>query len=209
MKGDIETFLLLFEKGVTLEMWFQVYFNLHIYISCIAFFLLFNITTFTNLGGFTFGTTTVVALFLLNYGILTSILGHRLVVARRWNDVKEIYKEIFTSTLVAGNTMLYVIIDLILVMTNRQGWNLWDAMRKDPREGLSWRQAAGALWPSTLVGLVWIAWLWSQAQFSKMAWSSPILLAFVLSIPTAYFTSKQMPRRRAGSALTLHQGHRQ
>jgi membrane glycosyltransferase len=100
-------------------------------------------------------------------------------------------------------------IDLVLVMTNRQGWNLWDAMLKDPRQGVSWRQAAGALWPGTLVGLLWIGWLLAHGQFAKLAWSSPIVLAFALSIPTTYFTSRQMPQRRLGSALSVYQRHQQ
>jgi len=209
MKGDLETFFLLFERGVPFEMWFMVYWNLHIYISCTALFLLMNIVTFTNVGGLSFGTRVLILQFLLSYGVLTTVLTHRLVVARRWKDVKEICKEILTSTLVAGNNILYIMIDLVLVMTNRQGWNLWDAMLKDPRQGVSWRQAAGALWPGTLVGVLWIGWLLAHGQVAKLAWSSPIVLAFALSIPTTYFTSRQMPQRRVGSALSLYQGHQQ
>ena len=209
MKGDLETFALLFEPGVPFGMWFMVYWNLHLYISCAALFLLMNVITFTNVGGYSFGTHILILQFLLSYGVLAVILTHRLVVARRLRDVKEIYQEILTSTLVAGNNILYVLVDLILVMTNREGWNLWDAMLKDPRRGVSWRQAAGALWPGTVVGLVWITWLLAHGQYSKLAWGSPIVLAFALSIPSAYFTSRQMPRRRLGSELSVHQRHQQ
>ena len=209
MKGDLETFFLLFEPGVPLGTRFLVYLNLHAYISCIALFLLFNVITFTDVGGYSLGSRALIAQLLLGYGVIAIILLHRLVIARRWTDVKEIYKEIVVSTLVAGNNILYVMVDLVLVMTNRQGWNLWDAMLKNPRQGVSWRQAAGALWPGTVVGLCWIAWLMAHGEVSKLAWSSPIVLAFALSIPTTYFTSKQMPYRRAGSAFSVNRRHQQ
>jgi membrane glycosyltransferase len=209
MKGDLETLFLLFERAIPLRTRFLVYLNLHAYISCIGLFVLFNVITFTDLGGHSPAGRALITQLLLGFGVIAIILAHRLVIARCWNDVKEIFKEIVVSTLVTGNNILYVMVDLVFVMTNRQGWNLWDPMLKDPRKGVSLRQAAGVLWPGTVVGLCWIGWLLAHGEFSKLAWSSPIVLAFVLSIPTTYFTSKEMPYRRAGSALSVDRLHQQ
>jgi len=209
MKGDLESFLILFERNVCFEMWFQVYFNLHMYISMIAFFIIFNVGIFFTGNSNSWWNISMVLQYFMGYGILSIILFHRLIMIKNLRDIKEIFTEIGVSTLISLNTMLYAIIDLILVMSNKQKWSLWDPMNKDPREGLSWKAAARCLWPSTVVGLIWLAVLLDKGTLVIIYWASPILISFIFAIPISYFTSKEMKIRVAGSSLSIHQGHKQ
>lgn len=209
MKGDLESLQVVFDKNVPFATRFMVYYNLHNYLTSACFFISLMLGLYANWGMYSWWGTLMIMQYLLTFGILAMTIFHHFILARSFGDIKEIVSEIIFTTLVASNSAMYNIIDLTLVLTNKQKWSIWDPMAKDPREGLSWTAAARCLWPSTVVGIIWTWYLLARGWAVTLALSAPVLLSFILSIPLAYYTSKQMPKRKAGSVLSLHKKHRQ
>ncbi len=71
----------------------------------------------------------------------------------------------------------------------------WDGQRRDPRR-VSWREAAGALWPQTLAGIGLAGALAALAP-GFLPWAAPVVLGLSLAIPFAVATA----RPGAGRAL--------
>lgn len=209
MKGDFESARILFEKGVCFEMWFMVYFNLHLYLSSVCFFMSFNLGLFSNFGVNIWWRTLLLIQYFLTYGILFVTIFHHFILTRTLNDLREILSEMVFSTLIAANSTLYNIIDMILVTLEKQKWGLWDPMAKDPKEGLSWQRCVRCLWPSLVAGIIWLFILLSRGWVRTLLWASPILISYIFAIPLVYFTSKEMKTRRAGSSLSIHKAHTQ
>jgi len=67
----------------------------------------------------------------------------------------------------------------------------WDAQSRDDR-GLSWNEAATKLMLPTLVGLVWLTALalLPNSSHALLFWSAPLLAGLLLSIPTAWISSR-------------------
>ena len=79
----------------------------------------------------------------------------------------------------------------------------WDAQSRDDR-GVSWSEAASKLMLPTLVGAVWLTLL-AGADRALLLWSLPLLGGLLLSIPTAYLSSRiglGRELRRIGLFLT-------
>lgn len=209
MRGDYQSISLLYAPDVPFPLRFLVYFNIHNYLAALCFFTAFNIGIFWDWGAGSWIQRDPFLHFSLTYGILFISVFNSFFVARSWRDVKEIFYQVLFSTIVSGNSSLYTLTDSVLVLSGKQGWSLWDPMRKDPREGLSWGRAARALWPSTVIGLVWCAALIARGYYRNLLWGLPIIASYALAIPLAYFSAKEMKSMNRGGVISLQRFHRQ
>jgi len=117
-------------------------------------------------------------------GIMLVVFLHKLVVARSWREVRDIFCEIILSTALCLNNILYMTLDLLTLPFSKGGWI---PMKKDPGTRLSFKDAAKHLWPSTVLGLIgfYLGWTYSPHWFYA---ASIFLFSFTLSIPIAYLT---------------------
>ncbi|MBN2453107.1 MAG: hypothetical protein JXB40_02440 [Candidatus Omnitrophica bacterium] len=209
MKGDFESMPLIFDRDIPFATRFMTYFNLHNYLTSVCFFVSMTLGLFANWGLYSWWGMLIILQYMLTFGILAITIFHHFILARNFGDIKEIIREIVFTTLVASNSTMYNVIDLILVFLNKQQWSLWDPMAKDPREGLSWYRAVRSLWPSTVVGIFWASYLIHRRWTATLILSAPILISFIFSIPLTYYSAKEMPERKVGSTLFMHRRHRQ
>lgn len=109
--------------------------------------------------------------------------------------------ETVCSTLFAPLQMLW---HSWFVVANLAGLTIDWGPQARTAAGVSWSRATAALWPHTLIGLVWgfVVWRYDRTAFW---WFLPLVLGMVLAIPICVFTSRKgagLAARRAGLFLT-------
>ena len=197
-RGTLQSWPLLFKKGVSAASRFYVFYGIYMYISQPIFFFwilmsfwaaseasgnLLNFQRYSFLGG------TLVDIELAGMMIfsLAVVFLHKLVVCKNVRDVWEVIKEIFFSTLICLNNIFYQTMDLILIPFQKTGWI---PVKKDPHAGVSLRKDVRVLWPSTLLGFLGLYFgLRESPQWAFGA--MPFLISFSFIIPLTYLTSKQ------------------
>lgn len=200
IKGNLQTYPLLFRKGLSPGARFYIFHGLYIYLSQPVFFCWILLSIFGN--SLTFGQFLFFKpiIFYNKYGINIEmaalagmILGvvflHKFVIVKDLRDAADILKEIFFSTLICLNNVFYQTLDMLIIFFQKVRWI---PMHKDPFEFLSISRAARSLWPSTLLGIGLIAFGINNSTFGTI-FALPLLLSFTLSIPVVYLTSLPWP----------------
>jgi membrane glycosyltransferase len=91
------------------------------------------------------------------------------------------------GSILFGPLMLYLHGRIVLGILCGQA-RPWKSPSRNPRDSLSWAQAAAVFWPPTTASLIWIAILVAKAP-TYLAFCGPVLAVWGLSIPIAVVSS--------------------
>jgi len=186
MKGNFETFRLLFDKRLSFETKFYIAYGLYTYIidAVFLFWILLNLFRAYRYAYFIplqlDPTLTGLLIF-----VLSVIWGHKYVNVKSLGEVKSITLGTLITTLVCLNGVFHKGLSVLVLPFTKKGWN---PMAKNPYQKLNLKELVIALWPVTIFGIILTyvgvkyAPLWALV-------TSPFLVNFTLSIPLVYFTS--------------------
>ncbi len=200
-KGTLQSWPLLFKKGISFSMKFYVFYGIYVYIShlvLLGWFILNLLLGFETNAQWLFlksNNKLFISPFMrqeLLIGLLLTlgvIYLHRFVLLKR-AKFKDIFTDIVFSTLISLNNIYYLSLDLILFPFEGLSWN---PMKKNPFSKISLKQVIKTMWPTTIIGIIG---LYYGCQHTGLAlWiSMPLLLSFSFSIPVVYWTSQPLSK---------------
>ncbi len=186
LKGTLQGWPLLFLPNISFSMRFLIFYQIYLYLvqPILCYWIvstLFAGRSFFTVNGGSF------LLFAFTLGVL---FFHKMVVARNLGDVKRMVQETIFSTAIGLQNIFYGTIDFITMPFEKLGWI---PMAKTPGTRLNFSECVENFLGGTLVGL---AFLWLGLNLSN-AWtlfSLPVLLSLILSIPSVYFSSKNVSK---------------
>lgn len=194
IKGNLQTYPLLFEKESSLGARFYVFYGLYMYLCQPVFLLWLTLSLMANTGRWghfllfkpilLFGQA--ITMSHISMGVLAVIFLHKFVICKTMRDLSETAYETALSSLISLNNIVYHTLDIISLIFKSIGWV---PMNKDPFEKLTLKEAAKGLWPGTLAGVA-LLYLASLSDTRFFLFSLPVCLSLTVSIPVAYLTSR-------------------
>ncbi len=117
---------------------------------------------------------------------------HKAVLIRTFDDIKRFLYEITVATLIYAGNFVYTAFDILTLPLKKL---IWQPMKKNPFEQITWTETIDALLPGTVIGLTGIWYLAQGTPFPHMA-AVPIFTSLLFSIPLVYYSAKTMHRKR-------------
>jgi membrane glycosyltransferase len=186
IKGNFETWSLMFQKDISMANRFYVFFGIYGYITNVIFF--FWVYSGMIFEGTNIWKSMLKANYFMSIMIFSVIFLHKLVVCKGSSEIGRLVYEIFVSTIISLNSIFYI--SMIILTLPFQKKRKWIPMKKNPYETITWKDTAKEMWPGTLVGAIS---LYISLNYTPVwgLYSIPILVSLLLSIPVVYFTSLQ------------------
>ncbi len=105
---------------------------------------------------------------------------------RLWSEMASSASELFLSLLL-GPALFYLHARFVLeILTG--GHVSWNNQSRDPRQGISWREALRAFWPPTALGVLGAVAV-QRVGFPLALFLVPVVAGWLLSVPLAVWTS--------------------
>ncbi len=186
LKGTLQGWPLLFLPNISFSMRFLIFYQIYLYL--VQPILCYWIVS-TLFSGRSFFTTNADSFFLFVF-TLGVLFFHKMVVVKNLNDVKRVIQETFFSTAIGLQNIFYGTIDFITMPFEKLGWV---PMTKIPDAHLSFSECVKNFLSGTLVGLGFL-WLGLNSSNAWTLFSLPVLLSLILSIPSVYFSSKNVSK---------------
>ena len=195
--GTLETWPLLFRRGLSLGCRFHIGLAHYIYVVQPVFMLwvLLGLLSHKSLAGPLLQTQSVflagsAALDFEMGGISLVTVGlmwtYKLRFARSLRDVLLVFRDVATGTAVLLNNLFY---DSIYIMAAPWTSRHWRPMQKEPTRVLSFSRCFREMLPSTCFGLL-LTWAGLVLDPRWLLYSSPILFSFVFGSAVVYWTSR-------------------
>ncbi|MFH0908044.1 MAG: glycosyltransferase family 2 protein [bacterium] len=196
-RGNLQTWRLMFTKGISAASRFYVVDGIYSYISSLVFITwvysgiaLEKTDLWIDLASTRYLTTTV---------MLSIVFLHKLSMCKSIRQCPALLCEIGLSTLISLNNLFYITVAVLKIPFQRKA--KWIPMKKNPSETLYFRDVVSHLWPGTLLGIVSIHVAIAYAPTWGVC-SIPLLMSMVLSIPVVYLTGQYRGRQRANSGAS-------
>lgn len=184
-RGNLQTLGLLFEPGLSPGVRFYVFQGIYSYLSNFIFLIWVYAGIFLEKSSLWIDLAST--RYLMTAIVMSIVFLHKFAVCRSFKEFGGIFYETVVSTIVNLNSLFYV--SLILLKLPFLKTKTWIPMKKIPDETISLTETILNCWPSTLFGIFSCL----VAYFYAPTWgicSIPILLSFLLTIPTVYLTSR-------------------
>ncbi len=196
IKGNMQTFPLLFTPGLTLSARFYIFYGIFMYLCQPVFlaWIIFSVFGNTELFGQHIYFMPIISagphpfyfeVYYFTVAIFAALFLHKFLICRRWSDIFAVTEEIVCSTLISLNNIVYQSFDLAVLLFQRI---TWVPMKKDPYKTLTFFRTVRTLWPGTALG-VFLGYVvltyCPPVTFIVM----PVLVCFSISIPIVYLTS--------------------
>jgi membrane glycosyltransferase len=186
-RGTLETLPLVFRRGLSAGMRFQLYYSSHLFLSHFVFlcwlisgllvsveqsYLVFHQGANLTCGGIVFS-----GIFLAQFIASTTAQG-----------IRSRLKHLLFTTLMLANNLIYVSLAVITSLVPVK----WQPMKKNPGAVLSFKECVISLWPSTTAGFVCfvIGINWAPVW---LLFSLPIVTGLTFAIPLAWWSGRLKP----------------
>lgn len=185
IKGNFETYGLIFEKDISLANRFYVFYGIYGYLTNIVFFLWVYSGMFFE--GMNIWRNMLKTNLYMSAIILSVIFLHKLAICDSTKDIGKLIYEIFISTVISLNSIFYISFIIMSLPFRRQ--KKWVPMKKNPYEKVHLWEVVKEMWLGTAVGLIS---LYIAVKYTPVwgAYSTPIIGSLILSIPIVYLTSQ-------------------
>ena len=184
-RGTLETLPLVFRRGLSAGMRFQLYYSSHLFLSHFVFLLWLisgllvsveqNFLVFHGGANFTASGIVFSSIFLAQFIGSTTTQG-----------IRSRLKHLLFTTLMLANNLIYVSLAVITILFPAK----WQPMKKNPGAMLSFKECAVSLWTSAVAGLgcFVIGARWAQLWLFL---SLPIVTGLLLAIPLAWWSARR------------------
>jgi len=184
-RGTLETLPLVFRRGLSAGMRFQLYYSSHLFLSHIVFLFWLisgllisveqNYLVFHQGANLTCGGIVFLGIFLAQF-----------IASTTMNDIRLRLKHLLFTTLMLANNLIYISLAIITVLVPGK----WQPMKKNPGAALSFKECAVSLWPSAVAGLgcFVIGAKWAPVW---LLFSLPVVSGLVLAIPLAWWSGRR------------------
>ncbi len=186
LKGTLQGWPLLFLPNISFSTRFLIFYQIYLYLVQPILCYWIVSTLFAGRSFFSVNSSS----FLLFGFTLGVLFFHKMVVAKNLGDVKRMIQETFFSTTVGLQNVFYGTVDFINMPFEKLGWI---PMMKTPGAHLGFLECVKNFLGGTLVGLV-LLWLGLNLSNTWTLFSLPVLLSLILSIPSVYFSSKNVSK---------------
>lgn len=196
IKGNFQSAPLLFAKNISIGARFYIFYGLFIYL-CQPIFLSWIILTLLGnsslFGQFLYFKPIIGSgpnpYYIETYHFATIILSavylHKFILCRNITDCILVLKELFFSTMISLNNIVYHTLDILAICFQNIAWI---PMKKDPFTRLTFIKSAKHLWPGTILGLLMAFFIMHFSPHVTLI-ALPIIVSFSCSIPIVYTTS--------------------
>lgn len=195
LTGNMQTYPLLFLKGISFGSRFYLFYGLYIYL-CQPIFFLWLLASFykAQISGHylpiqALGYSSVFAphsrSFVTLICILAVVFGHNFILCRSLTDIKKAFQQILLSTLILLNNIYYQTVFILLIPFKKIDWI---PMKKNPYEELTSRKILSYLWPTTVLGVIATYYALQKLSFWLIL-ALPFMISFMFAIPLTYYTS--------------------
>ena len=192
-RGTLETLPLVFSRGLSVGMRFQLYYSSHLFLSHIVFlfWLISGLLVSVEQNYLIFHRG---ANFIASGIVFSGIFLAQFIGSTTTHGIRSRLKHLLFTTLMLANNLVYVSLAVITALVPAK----WQPMKKNPGAVLSFKECVISLWPSAAAGLgcFVIGARWAQLW---LLFSLPIVTGLLLAVPLAWWSG----RRLRPESLTL------
>lgn len=205
--GTLETWPLLFRRGLSLGTRFHIGLAQYIYLVQPVFliWILLGLLSHSSLAGPLLKTQSVflggtVALDFEMGGVSVFAVGfmwlYKLQFSRTLRDVALVIRDVVFGTMLLLNNLFY---DSLAIAAAPWTSRKWQPMKKDPVQRRTLKECFDLMLPSTCAGMLLLCVGWAVSG-RWVLYSSPILLSFLCGSVVVYWTSKPCGGRASPGA---------